>query len=266
MRTPLIAAALLFLTPFPHARAQSAPAPAQAPSGNATLTVAAASDLQPVLPQILPAFERLSGIRVTVSFGSTTSLATQILNGAPFDLFLAADSAAPQRIAAANLADAAPLPYAFGTLVLWQPNAQAFCHPLTLDCLRSPALARLAVANPATAPYGRAAAQTIQSLGLTNQLAPHLVTAENIAQAAQFADSGNAQLALISLTLAHSPTLAARGSYILIPRDNYSPLIQSAIVLRNSSHRTAAHQFLDYLLSPAIQSQFHALGLEPAAH
>jgi len=253
MRAPLTAALLLFLTLAPPARAQSA----------STLTIAAAADLQPVLPRILPAFEKQSGLRTSVTYGSTGSLTAQILNGAPFDIFLAADAANPQRIASAHLSDSPPTVYAYGTLVLWQPNSHPLCAPLTLDCLRSPALQRLAVANPQTAPYGRAAAQTIAALGLTNQIAPHLVTAENIAQAAAFADTGNAQLALISRTLAVSPALAARGSFIEVPTTAYSPLQQTAIILFNSARVQDSRRFLDYLLSPAVQSQLPALGLIP---
>ena len=141
---------------------------------------------------------------------------TQIENGAPFDLFLSADLGYPKRLIDAGLADAAgsadsttPITYAKGTLVLWE-RKDSHLPPPSLDLLRSPDLKRLAIANPERAPYGRAAVAALESLNLYDTLKPRLVTAENIAQAAQFVDSGNADAGLISLTSALTPRLYCR--------------------------------------------------------
>ena len=227
------------------------------------LRLAAAADLQPVLPPILAQFESQTHIHVDASYQSSATLATQIQNGAPFDLFMAADFSFPQRVISEGLADAdKPIAYARGTLVLWTRNDSPF-RQLSIDTLRDPALKTLAVANPEHAPYGRAAEASLKSLGLYDQLKPKFVVAENIAQTAQYADSGNAQAGLISLTSALSERLHASGHYIAMPRDSYPPILQGAIVLKNSSDRTRAHQLLDFLLSPAVTKQLAARGLEP---
>jgi len=236
-----------------------------APLGAAqTLRLAAAADLQPVLPPVLAEFKKLTHIHVDASYQSSATLATQIQNGAPFDLFMAADLSFPERLISEGLADAdKPVSYARGTLVLWVRNDSPF-HQLSVDTLRDPALKTLAIANAEHAPYGRAAEASLKSLGLYDQLKPKLVVAENIAQTAQYVDSGNAQAGLISLTSALSERLKTNGHYIAMPRDSYPPILQGAVVMKNSSDRTKAHQLLDFLMSPQIQKELVARGLEPA--
>jgi molybdate transport system substrate-binding protein len=241
---------LLFLLLAPLAAAQ-------------TLRLAAAADLQPVLPPILTEFENQTHIHIDASYQSSATLATQIHNGAPFDLFMAADLSFPQRVIAEGLADSdKPVPYARGTLVLWTRKDSPF-HQLSVDTLRAAALKTLAIANAEHAPYGRAAEASLKSLGLYDQLKPKLVVAENIAQTAQYVDSGNAQVGVISLTSALSPRLQANGNYVAMPRDSYPPILQGAVVLKKSSNRTLAHQFLDFLLSPTVQKELASRGLEP---
>jgi molybdate transport system substrate-binding protein len=229
-----------------------------------TLRIAAAADLEPVLPPILTEFTAQTGIHADASYKSSATLATAIINGAPFDLFLAADLSFPQRVIAANLAEeSAPVPYARGTLVLWTRNDSSF-HQLSISSLRDPSLKSIAIANPEHAPYGRAAEAALQHLGLYDTLKPKLVTAENIAQAAQYADSGNAELGFISLTSALTPRLKATGHYIEVPRDAYPPIVQGAIVVKNSQNAVAARRFLDFLTSAPIVHQLEASGLSPA--
>jgi molybdate transport system substrate-binding protein len=129
--------------------------------------------------------------------------------------------------------------------------------------LRSPELRRLAIANPDRAPYGRAAVAALTSLKLYDPLKPRLVTAENIAQAAQFVDSGNADAGLISLTSALTPKLASSGSWFVIQRDLYPPIEQGAVIITKTTQRAAAHRLLDYLLSPPVQVQLAKTGLTP---
>ena len=228
-----------------------------------TLRLAAAADLQPAMPPILQEFEAKNHVHVDASYQSSATLTTQIQNGAPFDLFMAADLSYPQRIVAAGLADSdPPVVYARGTVVLWTRNDSPF-RQLSVDTLRDPALKTIAIANAEHAPYGRAAEASLKSLGLYDQLKPKFVTAENIAQTAQYVDSGNAQVGLISLTSALTERLHASGHYIAMPRESYPPILQGAVVLKNSANRTAAHQLLDFLLSPAVQKELAARGLEP---
>jgi len=227
------------------------------------LRIAAAADLQPVLPAVIAAYQQSTGAHLEASYQSSSTLAAQIENGAPFDLFLSADLALPRKLIADGLADSeAPVPYAQGTLVLWTRKDSRFPHP-SLDTLRDPQLKRLAIANPQHAPYGRAAMASLASLHLAETLQPKLVTAENISQAAQFADSGNADAGLLSLTSALTGRLRSSGSYFEMPASSYPPIVQGAIVVRRSSQRDAAHRFLKYLLSPAVGNQLAARGLKP---
>jgi molybdate transport system substrate-binding protein len=230
----------------------------------ATVRVAAAADLEPVLPPIFAQFQRQTGIRAVATYKSSAVLTTQILNGAPFDLFLSADVGYPQRLVAAGMAaSAAPIPYAQGTLVLWT-RKDSRLPPPSLDLLRSPALKTLAIADLRQAPYGRAAIATLKNLGIYETLEPHIVTAENISQAAQFVESGNAQAGLISLTSALTPTLSSIGSYFIIPRNLYPPIAQAAVVVKNSAQHAAAQRLLEFLLSPPIQAELAERGLTPA--
>jgi molybdate transport system substrate-binding protein len=235
-----------------------------------TLRVAAAADLQPVLPPILMEFQKTTGIHAEATFQASAALTTQIENGAPFDLFLSADLGYPKRLIDAGLADAAgstdsstPITYAKGTLVLWVRKDSGLGEP-SLDTLRDPQLKRLAIANPERAPYGRAAVAALKSLNLYDTLKPKIVTAENIAQAAQFADSGNADAGLISLTSALTPHMSGAGAYFVIPRNLYPPIEQGAVIVSKTTQREAAHKLLDYLLSPPVQAQLAKSGLTPA--
>ena len=232
-----------------------------------TLRVAAAADLEPVLPPILAAFQQSTGIRAEATYQASATLTTQIENGAPFDLFLSADLSYPKRLIDAGLADTAgsadsstPITYAKGTLVLWARKDSGLPAP-SLELLKNPALKRLAIANPERAPYGRAAVATLKSLTLYDALKPKLVTAENIAQAAQFADSGNADAGMISLTSALTPRMSSSGAYFVIPRDLYPPIEQGAVIISKTAQREAAHRLLGYLLSPAVQAQLAKSGL-----
>jgi len=227
-----------------------------------TLRIAAAADLQPLLPPLLAQFEHETGIHPDASYQSSATLATQIIDGAPFDLFLAADLSFPQRVIDAGRAEEAkPMPYARGTLVLWTRNDSG--APLTLDALRTDAIKTIAIANPEHAPYGRAAQAALQHLDLLNTVHAKLVIAENIAQTAQYADSGNAQVGFISLTSALTPRLKGDGHFVRVPADAYPPILQGAIVVRSSAGAAAAHRFLEFLQRPETQQTLAAEGLEP---
>ncbi|MGP8251494.1 MAG: molybdate ABC transporter substrate-binding protein [Terracidiphilus sp.] len=235
-----------------------------------TLRIAAAADLAPVLPPILAEFEHATGIHAEATFQASAMLTTQIENGAPFDVLLAADLGYPKKLIDAGLADSAgskdsstPITYAKGTLVLWERRDSKLQAP-SLGLLRDPNLKRLAIANPDRAPYGRAAVAALTSLKLYDALKPRIVTAENIAQTAQFVESGNADAGLISLTSAMTPQLSSSGAYFVIPRDLYPPIEQGAVIVRATAHRDAARRFLDFLHSAPVQAELAKSGLTPA--
>lgn len=234
---------------------------AEAPAAR-EIHIAAATDLQTVMPVLAQRYERATGVKLIVSYGSSGTLATQILNGEPVDLFLGADYTFPEKIVAANLADSRDaVPYARGTLVLWTRNDTPF-NPLHLEALSDPRVKKIAIADELRAPYGLAAAAALTKLKLYNQLKPKFAVGENIAQAGQFALSGNADLGFISLTMAMSEQFSKFGSYVLVP-NVYPEIRQCGVVLANSEHRTEAHAFLDWLLSDEIQADLPKVGLNP---
>ncbi|MBS1799467.1 MAG: molybdate ABC transporter substrate-binding protein [Acidobacteria bacterium] len=225
------------------------------------LRVAAASDLQPVLPVLVAEYEKTAGVKVAVSFGSSGTLTAQILNGAPVDLFLGADFVFPEKVVAAGLADSrAPIQYARGTLVLWARKDSPL-QPITLDSLVDKRVTSVAIANNLHAPYGRAAVMALQRMKMYDAVKPHLVVAENIAQAAQFVESGNAQVGLISLTAASTQHFKDVGTFVRVPTSQYAPIIQCAVVMERSERKAAAHAFLDWLLTPEIQARLPQMGL-----
>jgi molybdate transport system substrate-binding protein len=229
--------------------------------GQKELHVAAAADLQAVMPVLAPAYEHATGVKLVVSFGSSSTLAEQILNGAPMDIFLGADFVFPEKIVAAGLADGtAPIPYARGTLVLWARKDSPL-QPLSMEKLTDPRVKAIAIANEEHAPYGRAAVSALKYLKLYDAVSPHLVIAENISQTAQFVESGNAQLGLISLTTASTEHFKEIGTYVLVPTTAYSPINQCAVIMAKSEHKAEAHAFLDWLLSPAVQGNLSTMGL-----
>ena len=233
---------------------------AYAQSAQKELHVAAAADLQPVMPTLAAAYEHATGIKLVVSYGSSATLTTQILNGAPMDIFLAADFVFPEKVVAAGLADMKePVPYAKGALVLWARKDSPL-QPLSMDRLTDSRVQRIAIANELHAPYGRAAVAALKKLKVYDQVSAKLVVAENIAQAAQFAESGNAQLGLISLTAASTEHFKQIGTYVRVPTV-YPELRQCAVVMAKSDKRADAHAFLDWLLTPAVQENLSKLGL-----
>lgn len=224
--------------------------------------MAAASDLQPVMPVLAAAYEKATGVKLLISYGASGTLTEQILNGAPMDIFFGADFTFPEKIVAAGLSDmTAPTPYAKGTLVLWARKDSPL-QPITIDSLTDKRATAIAIANELHAPYGRAAAAALNKLKIYDQVKPHLVVAENIAQAGQYAESGNAQLGLLSLTLASSPHFKDVGTYVVVPTMTYPAIQQCAIVLK-AGRKDEAHAFLKWMLSAEVQEKLHDFGLAP---
>ena len=232
-----------------------------APEKKKVLRIAAASDLQPVMPALAFAYEKKTGIKLNVTFGSSSSLATQIGNSAPFDVFLGADYFFPEQVIAAGLAiEKLPTPYAEGTLVLWSRKDSPLGPP-SADLLTDPRVTRIAVADSMHAPYGRAAAAYLRNMKLTDKIKSKLVTAENIAQTAQFVESGNAQLGFVSLTFASSPHGKAVGSFARLA-SQYPKITQCGIVIRSSKDLDEAKEFMAWMTGPQVQGQLAEFGLK----
>jgi len=226
------------------------------------ITVAAAADLSFALKELGKRFTAKTGTDVQVSFGSSGNLFAQIQNGAPFDLLFSADSKYPKKLADAGLVDAGSVrTYAVGHLVLWVPNSLALDpQKLKMDLLTRPEVKRIAIANPQHAPYGKAAMAALEHYGLKDKIASKLVVGENISQAAQFVQSGNAQAGLIALSLALSPAMQDKGRYWELPSEAYPELLQAAGIVANSKHKAAAQAFLNYVTSPEGQGILQQYG------
>ena len=221
-------------------------APAGAPAE--TLTVAAASDLQSALPAIASQFEKDTGQKVTLTFGSSGNFFTQVQNGAPFDVFLSADIDYPRRLESSGHAERGTLyEYATGHLVLWTRTDSGIDVRGGLTVLADTRVRRIAIANPEFAPYGRAAVAALRHEGLYERVQIKFVLGENISQAAQFAQSGGADVGLLALSVALSPTLKDSGTYVDIPESWYPPIAQAAVVLTSSRQKPLARQFIDHL-------------------
>jgi len=230
------------------------------------ITVAAAADLNYALTELAHQFERNTGHKVTLSFGASGSLFSQISNGAPVDLYFSADEEYPKNLIAAGIADSSSLKtYAIGHLVLWVPNGSLDPNTLQMDLLSQPAVKRIAIANPQHAPYGRAAMAVIEHYGLKDKVAGKLVFGENVSQAAQFVQSGNAQAGLIALSIAMSPAMQVARKWEL-PTNVYPEFRQAAVIIFSSKQRKIAAEFLDFVLSPGGAAVFKQFGLTPAAH
>ena len=215
------------------------------------LAVAAASDLQSALPALAAQFEKDTGQKVRLIFGSSGNFFAQIQNGAPFDVFLSADVDYPRRLERSGQAERGSLyEYARGRLVLWTRQDSGIDVRRGLSVLTDTRVRRVAIANPEHAPYGRAAVAALRHEGLYERVRAKFILGENISQAAQFAQSGSVDVGLLALSLAHSPTLKSSGTYVDIPESWYPPIEQAAVVLTSSRQKALARQFIDYLRKP----------------
>ena len=226
------------------------------------ITVAAAADMSAALPELVAAYTKKTGQAVKLSFGASGNLTNQIRNGAPFDLFFSADEQYPQQLIAEGLASRDTLyRYAIGRLVLWVPNDSPLdLSKLGMQALLDPSVKKISIANPATAPYGRAAEATLRHFGIYDRVSGRLVVGENISQAAQFVESGNAQAGLIALSHALAPAMKNKGRYWTVPLDAYPTLNQAAVVLSRSKQQDAARRFLEFLRSPEATSLLTSYG------
>ena len=226
------------------------------------ITVAAAADMSAALPQLVEAYTKKTGRTVKLSFGASGNLTNQIRNGAPFDVFFSADEEYPQQLISEGLASKDTLyRYAIGRLVLWVPNDSPLdLSKIGIQALLDPSVKKISIANPATAPYGRAAAAALRHFGIYDQVSSRFVVGENIAQAAQFVESGNAQAGLLALSHALAPAMKDKGRYWTVPLDAYPTLNQAAVVLSRSKQGDAARRFLEFLRSPEAASLLSSYG------
>ncbi|MBB6185009.1 molybdate ABC transporter substrate-binding protein [Oleiagrimonas soli] len=230
------------------------------------MVIAAAASLHDVMGRLVTSYRAAHpGARIDVVYGSSGILLTQIRQGAPFDLFFSADSGYPQQLADASGSDGPPAVYALGRLVLWSRDLD-LAHVRLADLVQ-PRFGRIAIANPQHAPYGLRAEQALRAAGVWSALQPRLVQGENIAQAAQFARSGNARVGLLAASLTQSPAMR-HGHVAAVPDAMYRPLRQSFVVTRHGADNALAHDFAHYARSAPARALFarYGFGLPAKAH
>ena len=226
------------------------------PAHAGSVRVAVASNFSAAIQAIKPEFEQATGHEMLISTGSTGGLYAQIRNGAPFDVFLAADTRRPRKLDEAGaVAPGGRFTYARGRIALWSPDPDRVNGPQTLarDDFR-----HLAIANPRTAPYGLAAKQALTALGLWKELRGRIVRGENIAQAHQYTASGTAQLGFVALSQIIGPNRPATGSRWLVPARLYALIRQQAVLLEGAGQ--AARAFLAFLKGPEAAATLSAYG------
>ncbi len=224
----------------------------------AEVRVAVAANFLATLKALVPLYEQQSGDRLLVSAGSSGKLYAQIINGAPYDVLLSADQHYPEKLIQQGKALAEPrFVYATGVLVLWSADET----PLDETRLTEAEVKRIALANPATAPYGATAKQALDKMGLWQALEKKIVRGESVGQAFQFVASGNAQLGFIALSQVLNPrNRFNRRYYWTVPADFHAPLVQEAVLLEYGKKNAAARRFLEFLNSPAARDVISEYG------
>jgi len=232
----------------------AAPMGAQAPG--VSLALAAAGDLRGALDELKARYEaQHPGLSLQLSYGASGSLTAQLLQGAPFDVFLSADLGFPEQLQKAGLVTSeGPIPYATGSLTLWVRRDLGLDPAAGLKTLLDARVKAIATANPQVAPYGRAGEAALRQAGLLEAVKPRLVFADNIAQAAQFLQAGTAEAGLISASQARNPALQQAGLSWTVPSGAYPPLRQAAVILKRTAHPEQARAFLAFLMGPEGQA------------
>lgn len=215
------------------------------------IRVAAAADLRFGMQELAGQFEKRAGTAVKITYGSSGNFYSQLQSGAPFDVFFSADVDYPKQLAAAGAGEPGTLCiYAIGRIAIWMPiSAKPDLARKGWDALLDPSVQRIAIANPEHAPYGRAAVAALQKAGIYERIKTELVFGENISQAAQFVQSGNAQAGILAMSLAVSPAMKD-GKLWEVPSNLYPPIEQAAIVMKNARNKESAKSLLNFVKSP----------------
>lgn len=225
-----------------------------------TVRVAAASDLRHALDEIVKLYQSENPrTQINVSFGSSGNAYQQILRGAPYDLFFSADRFYPDELHKKGMTRGAPQLYAYGHLVIWSKQINV---SRGVQSLSDPGIHRIAVANPAYAPYGQRAVECLKKWKLYDKLESKLVFAENISQAAQFTQTGNAQAGLLALSLALSPAMKAEGTYFLIDPKSHTPLEQAFVIIDKDEILPDTYRFAAFIETPRAKEILMRYGFE----
>lgn len=225
----------------------------------AEVNVAVAANFTAPMKAIAAAFEQDTGNKVVASFGATGQLFAQINNGAPFEVFFSADDTTPAKLEqAGNSVAGSRFTYATGALVLW--SAKPGYVDDKGEVLKQNNYSHLSMANPKAAPYGRAASETLEGLGLTDSLKGKIVEGQSITQALQFVSTGNAELGFVALSQVYKDGKITGGSAWLVPESYYQPIKQDALILKKGANNPAAKALTDYLQGPKAEAIIKSYG------
>ncbi|MBB1608406.1 MULTISPECIES: molybdate ABC transporter substrate-binding protein [unclassified Pseudomonas] len=223
--------------------------------------VAVAANFTAPIQAIAKDFEKDTGHKLVASFGATGQFYAQIKNGAPFEVFLAADDSTPAKLEQEKaVVPGSRFTYAIGKLALWSPK-DGYVDAKG-EVLKQGGFQHLSIANPKTAPYGLAATQVLDKLGLKDKLAGKIVEGQNIGQAYQFVSSGNAELGFVALSQIYKDGKVTAGSAWIVPADLYEPIRQDAVILEKGKDNAAAKALVDYLKGPKAAAVIKAYGYE----
>jgi len=227
---------------------------------SAQLTVAVAANVKYTFDDLAVEFKKETGIEVQGVFGSSGKIAAQVKSGAPYDVFLSADTESPEILYKDGLAVTKPKACAYGVLVLWTMKDLDLSKGLPL--LTDVKVQKIAIANRRLAPYGRAAIQTLESAKLNAAIESKLVYGESIAQAMQFVDSGAADIGFIAKSLVVAPEMAGKGKWVEVPKGSYEPIAQAVVVLKHGAETQSesARKFVDFLFTPKARAIFEKYG------
>lgn len=221
--------------------------------------VAVAANFTAPIQAIAPEFEKATGHKLVASFGATGQIYAQIKNGAPFDVFLSADDSTPAKLESeGDIAPGSRFTYAIGSLVLWSADANYLDG--TDAALKAGQFKHLSIANPKAAPYGLAATQVLDKLGLTATVKSKLVEGQNITQAHQFVSTGNAELGFVALSQVYKDGKVTSGSAWIVPDDMYDPIKQDAVILKQGANNPAAAALVEYLKGPEAAKVIKSFG------
>ena len=230
------------------------------------MTVAAASDLQFAMQEVTTRFRKETGKTVKVIYGSSGNFFQQIQNGGPFDMFFSANLDYAKKLDAAGLTESGSYyQYAKGKVVIWVPNDSKLDLSTGLHVLLDPSVKKIAIANPQHAPYGQAAVAAMQTENVYEKAKDKFVLGENISQTASFVESGAADVGIVALSLALSPTLKEKGRYAEISASEYPPIEQACVILKSSRNKETAQQFLSFFKTPAVADVLKTYGFEVQA-
>ena len=227
------------------------------------ITVAAAADLQFAMQDVTARFHKETGKTVKLIYGSSGNFFQQIQNGAPFDMFFSANLDFPKKLEAAGSTEPGTYyQYARGKIVLWVPKESKIDLTSGMKALLDPSVKKIAIANPQHAPYGQAAVAAMQTENIYERLKEHFVLGENISQTASFVVSGAADVGIVALSLALSPTMKEKGRYADIPAGEYPPIEQACVILGSSKEKGTARQFLSFMKTPAVAKVLRSYGFD----